>query len=249
MRTPLKAILIDDERASIDALQDLINLLDLPVDIVGTFTNPLEGIEAIHQNPPDLVFLDIKMPKKSGIEVAQEIKKHPLQIIFVTAHDQYAIRALKLSALDYLLKPTDHNELIAAVKKAEKNKIQQDEIKTNAEKIDTLINMLKHFQLQGDRIELTDLTGTTYVKVNDIVYLRAQGNYSDLYLEDHTKLCISKQLGIFESDLASYLFKRSHKSYLVNSQHIKRKVTKDGPYLVMSNGDNVPISSSYRNNF
>ena len=252
MREFIRAILIDDEQDSLNAIEEQIKLYCPSVEIIGTFDNPFEGLEAIQTQNPDLVFLDIEMPRMNGLELARQIQTEDTHIIFVTAHDRYAINAIKLSALDYILKPMDAEELQEAVHKlASKQNMTPPETDTNRSNvIGKLISNLHNNSFSQDTIiRLPDDKGVSYVKIKDIIRLEAQRNYCLFHFTDGNSMLVSKNIGYYKSELEYYSFIQSHRSHIINSEHIKKFVRIDGPYLVMSDGSNVPVSKQYRENF
>lgn len=233
----LKAILIDDEKNNIDNLTHLLDVYCKQVSIVATAMNAEEGKAAILQSAPDLVFLDIQMPGKSGFDFLRELANYDFDVIFITAYDQYAIQAIKFSAVDYLLKPIDPEELQQAVERVEEKQLQK---KQNLQ-LENLLQLL-HQQKDTHRIALATLKETHFVRTGDIVRCESSNNYTTFFLVNGEKLTVSKPIYEFEELLSSYGFIRTHQSHLVNKKFAKSLIKEDGGYLLLETGDQVPVS-------
>ncbi len=242
----MKAIIIDDEPK---ARKLLHTLLQEHCPSITTFhqAEDLEtGVALIKSEHPELVFLDIEMPKYSGLQILEFFDDHKIdfQIIFTTAYNQYAIEAFKLSAVDYLLKPLDHLELVSAVDKAIKLK-EQHNITTNLEELKQSFK-----KLSSNKIALDVPRGIIFVEHNDILYLEADGMYTTFFLKSGHKEMICKPLKHFAEQLHdSAQFYKPHRSYLININSIKEFNKKEGGHLVMDNGKLVPISRDKREEF
>jgi two-component system, LytTR family, response regulator len=239
--TALKTILIDDEQNNIDNLQALINKYCPQVQVVATANNANDGKALLLQHQPQLLFLDIQMPGKDGFELLCEIKLPSFELIIVTAFDQYAIKAIKFSAIDYLLKPLNIDELVAAIDRA--NTKQQ--VTLANQQISNLVEVLQ-LQKEVHRIALTTLKETRYVKTTTIIRCESSNNYTFFYLQDGEQLLVSKPIYEFEELLQAYGFLRTHQSHLVNNRFVKSWVKEDGGYLLLHNGDTVPVSRNRR---
>jgi two-component system, LytTR family, response regulator len=238
----VKTIIIDDESNNI---QNLINFLEKycnNIQIVATGKNADEGIIAIQKYNPDLVFLDIQMPNKSGFDMLNELPEITFEIIFITAFDQYGIQAIKFSALDYLLKPVDIEELKIAVQKA----INKISLKQRNLNIDNLLEYIKKGQKSVPRIALPTLHETVYIKIDEIVRCEASDNYTTFYLNNSEKILVCKTLKEFSGLLTPYNFIRSHQSHLVNIQYIKSLLKEDGGVLLLFDKTKIPISRQNR---
>ncbi|MDX1653060.1 MAG: LytTR family DNA-binding domain-containing protein [Brumimicrobium sp.] len=218
----IKAIIIDDEIRAIRTLQSLIELLHFPVEIVGTAQNIPEGVKIINKHNPDLVFLDIEMPEYNGFELLDFFKEIDFEIIFVTAYNEYALRAFEASAIDYLLKPVDQNLLEKAIQKATK-KIESSQVEL---KLELLRDAYKNEQFQ--KIALPTAEGLFFIDTKEIVFFEADGAYTEVWLSHGSKMVISKKLKFFEDVLENNpFFFRTHRSYLVNINHIDKYSRKD----------------------
>lgn len=242
----MKAILIDDENKARRLLEAL--LIDTCPEIKTIFQaeNLIRGVKLIEEESPDIVFLDIEMPKHSGLQILEffEGKKVNFQIIFVTAYNEYAIEAFKLSAVDYLLKPIDVCELKLATNKAF-NLIQ-------AKNIDNKFDDLKKAfeQLSLNKIAVEVPRGVSFISHDDIQLFEADGMYTKIYLKNGETELICKPLKHFVDQLDKKpIFYKPHRSYLVNLKHIKELYKKDGFYLLLDSGKTVPISKDKKTDF
>ncbi len=252
MGDSIRAILIDDELDSLNAIEEQIKLYCPTVEIVGKFDNSVLGLEAILAEKPGLVFLDIEMPQMTGLEVASKIQDDGIHIIFVTAHARYAISAIKLSALDYILKPMDVDELKEAIEKLhQKVDNGTPATETNRSKvIGNLVSNLHNNSFSQDTvIRLPDDKGISYVKIKDIVRLEAQRNYCLFCFVDGSTMLVSKNIGYYKDELEYYNFVQSHRSHIVNSVHIKKYIKVDGHQLILTDNSNVPVSKHFKDNF
>jgi two-component system LytT family response regulator len=204
-----------------------------------------DAVVAIETYQPDLVFLDIQMPNKNGFELFKEVKEINFEVIFTTAHSEYAIEAIKRSALDYLLKPINYIDLLGAVTRFEnksKKESQQKQFNVLLENIDT-------GDVAHKKLAISTETGIEFVKFNSIVYLEAQNNYTKINLLDGTTIIASKTLKSFDELLPSELFFRIHKSYLINMNFVKRFFKIDDFLVELTTGEKLPLSYRKKNEF
>jgi two-component system, LytTR family, response regulator len=236
----VNAIIIDDEERGINALQQLILKYCSGLNVAAVAMNIHDGADLINEHKPDVVFLDIEMPGGNGFQLLEKFDKINFEIIFVTAYNDYAIKALRFSALDYLLKPVKIEELQNAVERL-KNKQSFNQNK---------IQHLKSSLADGNpfnKIVLSTTGGYCFVKIADIIYCEADENYTHFYLKDNIKHTASKPLKEYEELFERHNFYRTHKSYLVNLNQIEF-VNKDS-WVIMSNRKEVPISFRKRAEF
>ncbi|MBN2745252.1 MAG: response regulator transcription factor [Bacteroidales bacterium] len=239
MNKHLNSIIIDDEKHSRETLQEML-VRYCRIATIGEADGVESGIEAIENLKPNLVFLDIKMNDGTGFDLLRKINNRNFHVIFTTAYDQYAINAIRFSALDYLLKPIDIEELKAAVDRA-KSAIEEDDIPETNQKMDVLIhNTQSNDKLQ--KIVLSTSEGMHIVDVKNIIRCEADDYYTHIYIEGQKSIMISRTLKEIESSLSGSDFIRTHKSHLVNLSYIKTYVKSDGGYLILKNGENVPVS-------
>jgi two-component system LytT family response regulator len=234
----LKCIIVDDEPACIETLQLMLNrkFADT-VQVAATALIPADAILLIQQHRPDIVFLDVEMPQMSGIELLQSFDQISFQVIFTTAHQHYALQAIKLNALDYLLKPISLDELSEAINKALSRKANYD-----PGVLYTFLQQLKPGNAQVKRIAISSNDTTQFVPVNDIVRIESKSNYSTVYFISRPKLLVAKTLKEFEDQLLSYDFLRVHQSHLINLAHVVGYKNQDGGYVIMHGNESVEIS-------
>ncbi|GAB3923039.1 LytR/AlgR family response regulator transcription factor [Mucilaginibacter myungsuensis] len=237
----INCVIIDDEPNNITNLQTLLQAHCSGLTIAAAALNADDGIAAIRQHRPGLVFLDIQMPGKSGFEVLKAFAHPDFEVIFITAYDQYGIQAIKFSALDYLLKPIDIPELKAAVEKAR----QKLSAKAHDAKLENLMAYMQRGQKEVPKIALPTLTETRYIKIDEIARCEASDNYTTFFTRDE-QLLVCKTLKDFAELLQPHGFVRTHQSHLVNIDMVKSLLKEDGGVLLMKDGAKVPISRQNR---
>ncbi len=213
----VRALLIDDEESGINVLKMLLERFVPEVTEIHTALGPKEGGEQITRIKPDLVFLDVEMPLQNGFELLQCFPDHPFDVVFVTAYDQYAIKAIRFSALDYLLKPVDIEELKRAVQRFISKQ------KNSSGKNLLLNNFLSNITTKPDdyRLAINTTEGTHFLLPADIIRCEADGNYTLFYLNNKKKIMASRTLKEYDEILTDYNFIRVHKSHLVNKKYIQ----------------------------
>ena len=234
----LKAVIVEDEKRSRETLSGLLKLYCKNITIVAEADGMKSGIDAIYKHNPDVVFLDIQMPDGSGFNLLESFPEINFDIIFTTAYDQFAIKAIKFSALDYLLKPIFPDDLISAVKKAESKRSMQ----STRESIDVLLENMKKPEAEPPKIVLSTSERINVVNIKDIIRCESDNYYTMFYFTDGKKLLISKTLKENEELLSEYNFIRPHKSHLVNVLYIKSFLKQDNGYIMMTDGSKVPVS-------
>jgi two-component system, LytTR family, response regulator len=238
-QTNLRAILVDDEPRGINSMKKLLQINCPEVNIIATCNNSEEAVEKINRLEPELVFLDISMPGKNGLELLKELNNFSFEVIFVTAHNEFIIEAFHFSAVDYLLKPVEDDLLIDAVKRVKKRITE----KTNEKNIETLLhNMQQRQSPQNMRLCIPSLKGFQVVELTDILYAEAYGNYTNFYFSGKQVICSSKPIHEYEDLLDDAGFVRIHKSYLVNLLHVKEYVRGEGGSVILSNAREVEVS-------
>lgn len=233
----IRTIIIDDEADGRDALMHAIQTYCRELQIVRVCATAAEGLEAIQQLEPHLVFLDIQMPQMSGFEVLQQASPIDFKVIFVTAHDKYAIKAIKFSALDYLLKPLDVDDLLQAVKR-----YQLQSESPARDQFQQLFSNLSLASTQFEKLAVPSMDGVVFLPVQDIVYCQADGNYTRIHLREGEPLLASRTLKEFEQLLSEAGFCRVHHGSLINLKHIHKYVKGEGGYLMLAGGHEVPVS-------
>ncbi len=231
----LKTYLLDDEPNCTDVLQVLLKKYCPDVQVAGIFNDPEMALEAIRRERPQLLFLDIEMPMLNGFDLLRRCEPLDFKVIFTTAYDQYAVKAFKFNALDYLLKPIDKDELILAVKKA------QQAASPSSIQLET-VQYLKNNPMP-ERIALPVGQELLLVEVADIQYFESEGSYVSVFLKEQNKpVVLSKSLREFEELLNNPGFFRAHNSYLINLKYVKKIVRTDGGEIVMGNGRSLPVA-------
>jgi two-component system LytT family response regulator len=236
----IKAILIDDEVHCLSSLRILLKEYCPTVQIIKECSSAEQGFAAVTELHPDLVFLDIHMPGTNGFELLDQFPVITFAVIFVTGHDQYAIRAIHLSALDYLLKPVNPQELIKSV-----NKIQTRRQLPTTEQFEMLLKQLVDRDYQPAKIAVSTLEGFEMIPADQVIRCEAFNNYTHLYLKEHKKIIASRTLKEFEHQLHCFpFFFRVHHSFIVNLNEVVKYVRGEGGHLVMSDGSTVNVSRS-----
>ncbi len=236
----MKTILVDDEENSLDILEIELKEYCPQVEIVAKCKSGKEAIAAVHEFNPDVVFLDIEMPQMNGFEVLKNLEDQEFDVIFVTAYDQFALKAFEFSAVDYLLKPIVKERLIAAVEKVS----SLAETSISVEQLNMLMTNFQSYWQSQPRVALPTSEGLEFVSVDQIIYAQSESNYCWVFFDDGSKIFLSKTLKDLEGLLAKHGFIRIHQSYLINADFIKRYVRGQGGYIILSNGAKVPVSRS-----
>lgn len=242
----MKTIIVDDEPDGIRTLKKMLELNCPEVEILATCSNAIDAMEKLEELKPDLVFLDVRMPNKSGLDMLAELSEIDFEVIFVTAHDEYMLQALQFSAVDYLMKPVDEDRLQEAVQRVEK---RLNEKKNSGQTEILLHNINKAGSPLEMRLCLPTQKGFTIVKLEEIVYCEAQRSYTIFRLVNNKSIIISKPLFDYDKLLADTIFLRVHKSFLINLMHVKEYMRGEGGTVVMSNGMEVEISRRKKEQF
>lgn len=243
IETKTTAIIIDDEQRAINTLTALLSMYASNVEIISVCKSVPEGVLAINKHRPQLVFLDIEMPEYNGFELLSFFRDVDFDIIFVTAYNEYALRAFEVSAIDYLLKPVDIDKLKNAIDKVRK-KIDTGDVQLR-------IDVLKEAFSSGkfSKIALPMAEGLLFVETTDITCLEADGAYTEVWLANSSKIVVSKKLKFFEEVLIENpCFFRSHRSFMVNINHI-RKYSKTESTITLDNGKTVTIARDRKTDF
>ncbi|MEO8712779.1 MAG: LytTR family DNA-binding domain-containing protein [Parafilimonas sp.] len=234
----IKALIIDDEKHCSDNLQWQLKQYCPDVEITAICDNAEKGLNEIYHLQPQLVFLDVEMPKMNGFEMLEKLSEINFDIIFTTAFNQYAIRAIKFGALDYLVKPIDKDELHAAVDKVIK--------RNHGESLKQLTALLTHIRKNNDlsfqKIALPTMHGYELIPLNNIMYCESKSNYTNVYLNNGVQLLISRTLKDMEELLNMQPFFRVHNSFLINLQFAVRYIKGEGGSLVLNNDITIPVS-------
>ncbi len=236
----IKAILIDDEIHCLDTLSILLNDYCPTVQVMERCLSAKQGLMAIGKNNPALVFLDIEMPVMNGFDLLEQCTDIPFAIIFTTSYDQYAIKAIRFSALDYLLKPIDPKELIAAV-----GKVQTQKNLPVPGQFEMLMNQVKHKEGCFNKIAIPTSEGFELIPTEQVIRCEAEDNYTHLFLKNKTKIIACRTLKEMEEQLQDFpSFVRVHHSYLVNMNEVNKYIRGEGGYVIMSDGSTCAVSRS-----
>lgn len=241
---PIRAILVDDEHHALATLRYELERYCPEVIIEGEATSGVQALSLISELNPDLVFLDIEMPGMGGFDLLGQIPEPDFSVIFVTAYDQYALRAFRFAAIDYLLKPVDGGQLREAVNRATRQRALPERLAS----LGVLMHNLQA-ELKSHRIALPSSKGADFVNVHDILYCQAESNYTHVHLKNGRKYILAKTLKDVEQLLEGLEFFRVHQSYLVNPEHVQQYLRDDGGYVVMSDGRHVPLSKRRKDEF
>ncbi|WP_400078129.1 LytR/AlgR family response regulator transcription factor [Winogradskyella sp. R77965] len=239
----IRAIIIDDEQDARDGLNLLVEKFCPGVTIIATCESPEIGIEKILELQPNLVFLDIQMPQLSGFDLLEKIETIYFEVIFVTAFDKYAIKAIKFSALDYLLKPVEVDQLVSAVQRVKEKQ------HSKSSNFKSLLNNVKQNAQKLERLAIPSDNEIILQKVSDIIYCEADSNYTVLHLADDKKITVSKTLKEFENILPEIDFCRIHHSTLVNLNHVVKYVKGEGGYVLVTGRRHLDVSRRKKDTF
>ena len=240
----LRAILVDDELSSLQNLRQKLEEYCPRVKIIAAVQNPEEAIPLIQGACPDLVFLDIKMPRMSGFRMLEELGNCDAEIIFTTAYNQFAIDAIRISAFDYLLKPLSIPDLQNAV-----GRLLPDASRYTQERLNVLRQSMREDKAKENKIAIPTNTGLEFVMIKDILRVESSSNYSRIYLSGGQNLLVTKLLKDFEEILLPHGFFRVHKSHLINLGYIRKYIRGDGGQIVMENGDMVDVARRKKEEF
>ncbi|MFM2393717.1 MAG: hypothetical protein RLZZ546_1699 [Bacteroidota bacterium] len=241
----IKAIIIDDETHCIETLAEKIKIYCPSIEIIERFDKPQEALEYLNSHKPDVVFMDIEMPILNGFMLLEKIKQIEFKIIFTTAYDQYAIKAIRFSAFDYLLKPIDKDELILVAERL-KSHTGTSPIK---DQIEVLMQQLKNTNSHQLKISIPTSEGILFPYVKDIVRIESSSNYSIFYLTNNKKVMVSRTLKEFEDMLSQYDFFRIHNSHLINLKKIVKVLKGEINQVELDSGDLIEISRRRKDEF
>ncbi|MBA3682611.1 MAG: response regulator transcription factor [Bacteroidetes bacterium] len=241
----IKTVIVDDENSCVEVLKELLAEYCKQITVIATGSSVDEGVQLINELKPDLVFLDIELKDQLSFAILDKLKDNNLHIIFTTAHEKYAVRAIKASCLEYLLKPVGATELVEAVNKFEKTK----QIAFNQKKIEILLENMATSATNINKIAVPCNDGYVFVNSNDIIYCEADLKYTNLYTVKNERIVSSKNLGEFEELLmANPSFFRCHKSFIVNVNFVKKFLKADSQ-VQMQNDKLIDVSFRKKDEF
>jgi two-component system LytT family response regulator len=234
----LKAIIIDDDFRDREILEMLLNkYCCYEITILGSAQNIATAYPLVLETKPDIIFLDIELGSESGFDLLTKFTEYPFRVIFVTAHDKYALKAIKFNALDYVLKPVEITELVNAVQKINNSERVSIDIELR-----NLIHTLAHPHHKSNRLAIPVLNGYKMMAVEEIQYCEAKKEYTYIYCTNQPVICSSINLGEYEYLLQDYSFYRVHHSFLVNKEHVKQYIKGEGGELMMEDKSMIPVS-------
>lgn len=242
----IKTIIIDDEHNAREFLEKLLNRY-LPNEflVLDKCESVDKAIVSIEKNEPELIFLDVEMPNKNGFELLKEMKSRSFDVIFTTAYSEYAIKAIKENALDYLLKPINYIDLLETIKRYK----QRLEKNTKQDNLKIILNQIDSGDSNFNKIALPTESGYEIINPNQILYCQADSNYSSVTFINGKKIILSKTLKYIEELLPKTSFHRIHKSYLVNLNHVVRFNKSVDLYVELNNGEQLPLASRKKESF
>lgn len=240
----IKAIIVDDELPSLQNLEQKIVEFCPDLSLIASIQKPEEAIQLIEQLHPDIVFLDIEMPRINGFKMLEQIKEKDFEIIFTTAYNHYAIDAIRISAFDYLVKPIAVKDLQNTVDRLLKTKGRQTQ-----EKLDVLRHNLSDSRSQNDKIAIPTNEGVDFFEINQIIRIESSSNYSKIYFKDGKAILVTKLLKDFEEILTPYRFYRIHNSHLINLSYIKKYIRGDGGQVLLQNEELIDVARRKKEEF
>lgn len=241
----LKAIIIDDEQGSRETLEHLIKDFCKDVEIVAMADGVESGISCIKQFQPDVVFLDIEMNSATGFDLLRKFDDIFFDVIFTTAYSNYAIKAFKFSAVDFLLKPIDIDDLRNAVDKVRNRKQKEN----HNSRFELMMHNIKQADPEKQRLAISTMEGLVFINAVDIIRLEADGAYTGIFQKNGQKMITSKDLKLFEEILDKNQFVRVHNSHIINLSEVQKYVKGEGGYVVLSDGSHVDISKRRKEHF
>ncbi|GAB4286230.1 MAG: LytTR family DNA-binding domain-containing protein [Marinilabiliales bacterium] len=240
----LKAIIIDDEIKAVKSIEMMLKVNCPDVEIIATATSADEAIDNITKLKPDVLFLDIEMPEINGFELLEKIPDRNFEVVFINAYNHYAIKAIKYSAFDYILKPVDIDEIVSAVKKIKERKDKNQNIQG---RFDLLFENLKKNIPRKIALPVSD--GIEYINIDSIIRLEADRSYTSFFLTDKRRIVVSRSMSEYTPVLTDNFFYRPHRSHIINLNYIKKHIKHGGGSILMIDGSQIPISRHKKQEF
>lgn len=239
----IKAVIVDDEPKAIQSLSWELTNFSKDIEVIASFSNPEDAISYLNLNTPDCLFLDIQMPTMDGFQFLEKLNHTDFPVVITTAYNEYAIKALKHEAIDYLLKPIDSDDLEDTIRKIKKFNFRN----VNVSKIE---EVLTNFNGKFDtkRITINADGKLIFLDIDTILYVESDGNYSTIHLEDRQKIVITKKLKEVDAILPGHYFFRIHNSYIINLTKIKEFIKSEG-YVVMQSNHKIPVARQRKSDF
>ncbi len=229
-----RVLIVDDEKNGREALKSILEKFSNDITIVGEAENVSDGLAKINKLNPEVIFLDVEMPDGTGFDLLEKVKKRNFEVVFVTAYNNYAIKAFQFSAIDYLLKPIDPIRL--------KESIEKLRLDTKFSELNKKLDVILQNKTKPEKLALPTTEGIHVIKISDIVRCFASDCYTKFFMKDNSKILVSRTLKEYSEMLEDLNFSRVHQSHLVNMEYVERFVNSEGGYLIMSNGDQVEVS-------
>lgn len=245
MSRKLKTLIVDDELDAVDFISSIISEYCPALEVVARAYNVVQAADAINHTRPDLLFLDVEMPNGTGFDLLTRFPDKDFDVIFITAFNHYAIKAIRFSAIDYILKPININEFIEAVGKVVKKR--QERSSKGNEGLQVLMENLR--SALPSRLAIPTADGMEYLNPKDVIRIEADRSYTWFYLNGGRKILVSKHLKEFQELLGDRYFFRSHNSYLVNLKYVKKFIRRDGGFIEMNDGAMIPLSRNRKDIF
>ena len=233
----IKAIIIEDEPYCSEVLSDMLGLDCPDIEISAICKNGAEGLKAIREMAPNLVFLDVEMPKMNGFEMLEQLPAIHFHLVFTTSYDQYALKAIRFSAIDYLLKPIDREELKKAV-----DKVRQRIFFPLPQQLEILMQKIRQPSIPINKVALPTMEGLQLIQIENIIHCESLDNYTTAWLKGGKKILITRSLKDMEEVLEQHSFLRVHRYYLVNLNEIEKYIKGEGGYLLMSDGKSIDVA-------
>lgn len=233
----IRTIIIDDEPRARKTIANMLSLYCQELEVIAEGESVAQGLQLIKQEAPDLVLLDIKMPDGTGFDLLEQLDERDFALVFITAFDEFALKAFKFSAMDYLLKPIDPDELVLTLKRV------VDHWKNDNNDLSLVLNNIRDLKKENKKLVLKTTESIFVVSVQDIIRCESSGNYTHFYVHGEHSILVSHTLKEYEDILKDFNFIRVHQSHLVNLEYIKRYDKQDGGFLVMKDGAKVPVAT------
>lgn len=241
----MRAIIVDDEKQPREAIKNILSIKNSGVEIIAEAENVKSAIEIIKTKLPEIVFLDIELQDGTGFDILKSFDNISFKVIFVTGYKDFAIEAFKFSALDYILKPVNSEELLNAIKKAE----EQIELQNQSFKFDALFSNFQNIAKENKKIVLKTQESIHLVNLHNIIRCQSDNTYITFFLNDGKKILVTNSMKEYEEMLSPYGFYRVHQSHLINLNCISKFEKKDGGYIVLNDNSNIPVSQRKRQQF
>jgi two-component system LytT family response regulator len=236
----IKVVLLDDEVHCTESLEIILQTLNTEVQVIAKFNDPELALEFIKLNKFDILFLDIEMPRMNGFEFLSSFLKINFDVIFTTAYNQYAVKAFKFSAINYLLKPIDEAELAECLQAWEIKVLKQ----MPQNQLEFLLETIQNGQKTSNKLALPTTYGLEFIEIKEIVRCQSDSNYTNIYLSNGDRYLICRTLKEVENILQHHNFLRIHQSHLINPNHMKKFLRNDGGYIVMDDGEKISVSKN-----